>query len=386
MFICELCNFSNINKRNLVQHYKSNMHVDKEEKNLICCPCNKVFKTLSSYKTHKHIYHNNKSNKTITVKSKNTKNTKNNKTVPDNSNDINDKLNDIKNDINNVKQEIKEEIDNSKKEVVTVVNKAITKASSLIKYLMENHRSVPPLKRIKKDDCIPILRLDYDCPEIEGDYSLQKIFVRDYSKNMFISNIAKSILKMINYKESDKQPIYNTDSSRYNYVVKLTTDLWNEDKSGIKFTDYIIRPLLRYIRDLVEEYIENELEQVNMYKNNFIQNQIHVELKEAAYNLDIQLSNDYLIKPLLKELSPYLRFLQIELDELEKLEELTKIQDDLQEIIDCNNDRINNENINLHDNFKDEKEEYKYNNENDDDYNDNYYNDNYVKKFKVRLI
>ena len=27
---------------------------------------------------------------------------------------------------------------------------------------------------------------------------------------------------MINYKESDKQPIYNTDSSRYNYVVKAS--------------------------------------------------------------------------------------------------------------------------------------------------------------------
>jgi hypothetical protein len=300
--------------------------------------------------------------------------------------DINSTENNIIKHVTEEMKDVKEEINKSKKEVVIVVNKAITKASSLIKYLMENHRSVPPLKRIKKDDCIPILRLDYGCPEIKDDYSLQKIFVRDYSKNMFISNIAKSILKMINYKESDKQPIYNTDSSRYNYVVKLTTDLWNEDKSGIKFTDYIIRPLLRYIRDLVEEYIENELEQVNMYKNNFIQNQIHVELKEAAYNLDIQLSNDYLIKPLLKELSPYLRFLQIELDELEKLEELTKIQDDLQEIIDCNNDRINNDNINFNDNFKDEKEEYKYNNEDDDDYNDNYYNNNYVKKFKVRLI
>ncbi len=376
--ICNLCKYSANKLYHYNRHCSSISHLEKEILQLKCYICSKNFKSLTSYKNHKYNFHNNKSNKTITVKSKNTKNSKNNKTVLDNSNDINDKLNDIKNDINNVKQEIKEEIDNSKKEVVTVVNKAITKASSLIKYLMENHRSVPPLKRIKKNDCIPILRLDYGCPEIKDDYSLQKIFVRDYSKNMFISNIAKSILKMINYKESDKQPIYNTDSSRYNYVVKLTTDLWNEDKSGIKFTDYIIRPLLRYIRDLVEEYIENELEQVNMYKNNFIQNQIHVELKEAAYNLDIQLSNDYLIKPLLKELSPYLRFLQIELDELEKLEELTKIQDDLQEIIDCNNDRINNENI-------DEEKYYKHNKD-ISDYDSDYDNDNYIKKFKVRMI
>jgi hypothetical protein len=79
---------------------------------------------------------------------------------------------------------------------------------------------------------------------------------------------------MINHNESDKQPIYNTDSSRYNYVVKITGNIWNEDKSGIKFTDYIIKPLLKYIRDLVEEYIENDLEMVDMYKNSFIENQI----------------------------------------------------------------------------------------------------------------
>jgi len=379
--ICNLCKYNANKLYHYNRHCSSISHLEKEILQLKCYICNKNFKSLTSYKNHKYNFHNNKSNKTVAVKSKNIKNTKNNKNVSDNSNDINNKLNDIKNDINNVKQEIKEEIDNSKKEVVTVVNKAITKASSLIKYLMENHKSVPPLKRIKKGDCIPILRLDYNCPEIENDYSLQKLFVRDYSKNLFVSNIAKSILKMINYKESDKQPIYNTDSSRYNYVVKLTTDLWNEDKSGIKFTDYIIRPLLRYIRDLVEEYIENELEKVNMYKNSFIQNQIHVEFKEHAYNLDIQLSNDYLIKPLLKELSPYLRFLQIELDELEKLEELTKIQEDLQEIIDCNNDSINNDNIDEEKYYKHIKDDNNYDNNYDSDYNDNY-----IKKFKVRMI
>jgi hypothetical protein len=49
--------------------------------------------------------------------------------------------------MNLLKKKLKKKYNNSKKEVVTVVNKAITKASSLIKYLMENHRSVPPLEK-----------------------------------------------------------------------------------------------------------------------------------------------------------------------------------------------------------------------------------------------
>ena len=50
-----------------------------------------------------------------------------------------------------------------------------------------------------------------------------------------------------------------------------------------------------------------------MKKNTFYKNELHVNALDAAYNLDIAVTNDYLIKPLLKELSPHLRFLQLEL-------------------------------------------------------------------------
>ena len=112
------------------------------------------------------------------------------------------KTNEVNTILKNI-NEVKEEIHNSKKEVVTVVNKAINKASSLIKYLMEHHRSVPPLKKISRQECVTMLRLDYECPEQDNDYSLQKLFIKDHSKNVFITNIAKSILKMINYNNKD---------------------------------------------------------------------------------------------------------------------------------------------------------------------------------------
>jgi hypothetical protein len=83
------------------------------------------------------------------------------------------------------------------------------------------------------------------------------------------------------------------------------------------------------------------------------------------------LTNDYLIKPLLKELSPHLRFLQVELEELEKLEELTKIQDELEEMINGNS---------ISDSSDDEDEIEK------DNVYDSDYNDNYIKKYKVRMI
>ncbi len=386
MYNCKLCNYSATNNSNYTKHCNTTIHINKEKEINYCLLCNKKYSSCESFKTHKYNIHNKKfsnkinnkkndviNNTDIDISTKSSKIKNNNKINNNkiNNNEIKIKLDKLNTNINNINDKIddkindvKEEIHNSKKEVVTVVNKAINKASSLIKYLMENHRSVPPLKKITRNQCISTLRLDYNCPEKNNDYTLQQIFIRDHHRNLFIPNIAKSILKMINYNNKETQPIYNTDSTRYNYVVKVTTDIWNEDKSGIKFTDYIIRPLLRYVRDLVEEYIEEDLDKINMYKNTQYENELLLDEKEKAYTFDIALTNDYLIKPLLKELSPYLRFLQSELEEIEKLEELEKIQEDLQEIIDNNYSDCNVD----------------YNSDTDS------VNDNYIKKIRIRMI
>ena len=146
-YICNLCDYKSNNLTHYNRHSNSITHLQKEIDNLNCCSCNKNFKSLLSYKTHRYNFHTNKKN---IIKKNN--NIKNNDKISAETQII---IKQVKNEINKsnelVKEEIKEEINNSKKEVVTVVNKAINKASSLIKYLMENHRSVPPLKKITKN-------------------------------------------------------------------------------------------------------------------------------------------------------------------------------------------------------------------------------------------
>ena len=121
-------------------------------------------------------------------------------------NNSNIQLNEIKNILNNsnheIKDEIKDEINKSNKEVVKVVNNAINKASSLIKYLMEHQQSTPPLARLNQKEGLRILRIDYKCPlnKKNDQYALEKTFVSDYRNNLFVRNISKSILNIVNYK------------------------------------------------------------------------------------------------------------------------------------------------------------------------------------------
>jgi hypothetical protein len=387
---CNLCNHEFSTNSNLIKHYKSSNHLNNEEKNKYCSECNKYFTNIKTYKQHKYNVHIKvKKIKTNTIYLDNTTSELNIKLKQElkqefkqdikevNENIIKSKKQ-VNENINNKFEEVNENIIKSKEEVKTVVNKAITKATSLIKYLMQNHQNVPPIKKITDKESIKLLRIDYDCPSKKpNDFILEKRLIYDHYNNKFIKNISKSILNIIDHKKPKIQPIYNTDSSRYNYVIKTTDEAWDEDKAGIKFSEYIIKPFLLSIGELVREYREINIDTVNMRKNTLKENEEHIDLLSKTLKLESDINNERLITPILKELSPFLRYLQSEIEELEKYNEMEKIQKELENII--KDDSDDDLEIPIH------IVEYvpkKVNNIVIDDE----VNDNYITKIKKRII
>jgi hypothetical protein len=386
-FECIVCNYSTENKSHYERHCISNNHQQKEKQKLTCNDCNKRFNNLQSFTKHKqnvHLYKKKKST-TIYLDTSSESNIKIKQELKQDIKEVNENIIKSKkevnkniNNINNKFEEVNENIIKSKEEVKTVVNKAITKATSLIKYLMQNHQNVPPIKKITDKESIKLLRIDYDCPSKKpNDFVLEHRLIYDHHVNKFVKNISKSILNIIDHKKPKIQPIYNTDSSRYNYVIKTTDDAWDEDKAGIKFSEYIIKPFLLSIGELIRDYRETKIETVNMRKNTLAENEEHIDLLSKTLKLESDINNERLITPILKELSPFLRYLQSEIEELEKYNEMEKIQKELENIIkdDSDNDlefpihiveyvpkKINNVTI-------------------DDDMNDNY-----MTKIKKRII
>ena len=129
MYSCELCHFSTQHSGNYNKHCNTTGHIQNEKLNNYCSICKKKYSSSESYRKHKYNTHTKIKN--ISTKTKSTK-TKSNK----NKSDINTSENNIIKHVTEEIKDVKEEINKSKKEVVIVVNKAITKASSLIKYLM----------------------------------------------------------------------------------------------------------------------------------------------------------------------------------------------------------------------------------------------------------
>ena len=244
----------------------------------------------------------------------------------------------ISNNISNINtnvEEIKDNINETREEIIEVkhvVTKAITKASALIKYLMKNYPEIPPLKQIDKES-IDILRLEYKCPVNDNTlYSLEEKMVFQYIDNVFVENISKVILKIVHYKNPEKQTIYNTDCSRNNYIIK-TSAQWNEDKAGIKFAEYVIKPFLLLIKQNITNY-RNYLDKLrSTTKMNFIELDVHNKNFEGTIKLEIDLLSEKFVTPIVKRLSPYLRYIEEEIEQFEKIKKIDILQKDLKNII-----------------------------------------------------
>ena len=81
-----------------------------------------------------------------------------------------------------------------------------------------------------------------------------------YEKNTLDRYLGKIIIKTYKKKNPKKQSIWSSDTSRLTYVVReLFANKkidWTIDKKGVKAKNYIINPLLKHIKQLLQEYIK----------------------------------------------------------------------------------------------------------------------------------
>jgi len=327
-YICNLCNYDTLRRSNFIRHCMDNkIHLIKAEINKMCTICNKTYDSDLIFRKHMINVH------------KNYNKTNDNKTIKT--------IKKAEINIIHKQEEKQEEIKEEIKEVKQVVNKAISKASSLIKYLMENHPNMPALKKINHEDCLNRLKIDFNCPTNNKDkYNLQRKLIDEYKYGTFIVNLSQSIINLIKNKDERWQSVFNTDVSRQNYVVKINDDKWNEDIAGKRFSNYIINPLLKSIGKLLSEYRENNIEKDKGKKLGF---DVYLDYMKTSLSFESDIINGKLLKPILKEVSPFLRLIIDELESLEKFNEIKKFQKDLLNIVKPYGDNSDDSDNNLSD-------------------------------------
>jgi len=171
MIHCTLCNI-NIVTKHFYKHCNSTFHIEKEKMKLKCEICDKSYKNIGSYKTHINEYHmkkdtkikklkyGSKINNKIAVRNQENKinnNMNNNLSIDDKTyvvDSINKSIYDCADIVVNEVVSTKTEVINTKKDIEKIekkVDKALTKASSIVRFLMEHFKDVPPLLKIDED-------------------------------------------------------------------------------------------------------------------------------------------------------------------------------------------------------------------------------------------
>ena len=346
---CTICNYNTNKNINLLRHKKTKKHINNMIKNKYCMNCNKYFQTIEQY--NNHMYYHNKKQKNIIDNKYN---------YEQNNNNINGNINqdikqyikqDINQDINqdkkqNINSTIIKKIDevnnkqnlllNENREIKKTMDKVCNKASSLINYLMKYHPSTPSLEYMEltkfknlldnnitnindtddnKDNNIDIESI------INNDYTSIKLMINKFKKNELNKYLVALILKYLNHRDPTKQPVYNIDFIRNNYVVKID-ESWQEDIAGIKFITNIIEPIKLYLRLYITNYRYNKIEKdkIKREKEEKIKkkknNNEYIRYLEECNNQLIDIINfqeyvesDKFNKDILKEITPYLRYI-----------------------------------------------------------------------------
>jgi hypothetical protein len=132
----------------------------------------------------------------------------------------------------------------------TIINMTdITKSSmNSLSFLITNYKECPAIQSFNK----------FELLMAEGAKSIAESVIFYYKKDKLDSYIGDIII--IEYKTENAQirAIWNTDTSRLGYIIRELINNkaeWSVDKGGIKTGDYIIEPIMNYLKKDVRAYI-----------------------------------------------------------------------------------------------------------------------------------
>lgn len=190
--------------------------------------------------------------------------------------------------------------------------KNTNKSLSMMSYAMKHFPNAPEMKLLEGPEAIKLLTY-----ENKGKYSIEDIILFHFSAgtlNKFLGNV---LIREFKKKAPEDQSLWSTDTSRLGFILKQIvsgsgSNRWVADKSGIELTKLIITPLLKKVREMMNEYIATILTDVNNDRKNDIydpekSSRVFEQMQEANMLISEIMKSD-LDKDILKYISPYFGF------------------------------------------------------------------------------
>ena len=184
------------------------------------------------------------------------------------------------------------------KQMLKEAGSLVKKSVSSLTYIVEHYDSAPAIRMIKRDD---IKNLD--------GYNIVAEDILSYYKHRTLSKfLGDIIVKLYKTDDPQSQSIWNTDTSRLTYLIKEfmenKSSNWIVDKKGTKTTEYIIVPILDYLKEILIEYQKSS----NIISMNNVEMEMMLENSRAMIDLINDIDDGNLAKEVLRYISVHLKF------------------------------------------------------------------------------
>lgn len=198
------------------------------------------------------------------------------------------------------------------------VSESTNKSVSAITYAMKYFKDAPVLKELEQSQVKELINYKGTLQSIEDIEDYIKQLRKQYNGDDIIEYFSKLIGSYLGVNVPiRKRRIWATDSSRLSFIImqyvnKGKEKEWITDRTGKKFIDLVIDPMLKYIEELLGKYLELERKNQQKHYDSFYENQIKceaiMELREFCINFRLEIQTINFKNRILKFVAPYFNF------------------------------------------------------------------------------
>ena len=206
-----------------------------------------------------------------------------------------------KNETNKYKKESKyfQAENDYHKQMLNEAGGIVKKSVSAFTYIMHNYDSAPTIKMLDVNDLEDLE---------QNNKKLVEDVISAYKHKTLDKYLGDSIKILYKKDKPEDQSIWSTDTSRLTYLIKelMVNDSsnWIIDKKGIKTKEYLIKPLLAHIKELVIHYQKYSMNlDTDAAGMEFI-----LETNKRILKLVTDIDDEVVENNLLKYISPHLFF------------------------------------------------------------------------------
>lgn len=187
--------------------------------------------------------------------------------------------------------------------VVTSAGSLMHESMSAINFLSKSYKNTPLLENL---DSTAKIKSIVELNDNSSDDFIERLSY-EYRQKTLPKFLGKFFIDNYKKKNPEEQSIWNSDATRLTYIIRVMVNdehNWDIDKKGKKVKTRIIDPVLKYLKDTINEFIENiNSSYVNSLKGS--DKTRFIDKLEGSSKIIKEIDEGNLANDILKFITPY---------------------------------------------------------------------------------